>query len=76
MLTGCNRGRGTWSEGEDGQSLTVGPLALTWMVCEGARGELEAAVLAVLGAGELQVEITAGTLRLTAGGTGLVLRAG
>lgn len=76
VLAGCNRGRGTWSEGEDGQSLTVGPLALTRMACEGARGELEASVLQVLGAGELQVDITAATLRLTAGDAGLVLRAG
>jgi heat shock protein HslJ len=68
---GCNRGQGTWTEGEG--TVTVGPLALTRMACPGDRGELEQAVLAVLGAGELEVDITADRLTLTAGDRGLGL---
>jgi heat shock protein HslJ len=70
---GCNRGSGSYTEGEG--TVTVGPLALTRMACEGPRGELERAVLEVLEAGVLQVALTAASLTLTAGDTGLGLRA-
>ncbi|WP_122262887.1 META domain-containing protein [Ornithinimicrobium cerasi] len=74
VMAGCNRGRGSWAQGEG--TLTVSALALTRMACPGDRGELERAVLAVLEAGELGVEITADRLTLTAGDLGLGLRAG
>ena len=73
VATGCNRGTGTWVEGEG--TVTISGLTLTRMACPGDRGELERAVLEVLGAGELQEEITAAALRLTAGDVGLGLRA-
>ena len=58
-------------------TLTVGPVALTRMACQGARAELEAAVTEVLGSGELQVQIQADRLTLTGeDGKALGLRAG
>lgn len=72
---GCNRGSGTWTS--DGDTVTVSRVVLTQMACEGARAELERAVTDVLGAGRLQLEITADRLTLTgADGKGLGLRAG
>lgn len=73
VMAGCNRGRGTWVEGDG--TVTVSELALTRMACPGDGDELERSVLEVLEAGELQVQITAGSLRLTAGDVGLGLRA-
>lgn len=73
VAPGCNRGSGSFEQGEG--TVTVGPLALTRMACEGTRGELEAAVLEVLQAGELTTEIEAGQLTLRAGDKGLGLRA-
>lgn len=73
VAPGCNRGSGSYEQGEG--TVTVGQLALTRMACPGPRGELEAAVLEVLGSGELTVEIEAARLTLRAGDTGLGLRA-
>lgn len=73
VAPGCNRGSGTFTEGEG--TLTVGSVALTRMACEGPRGELEKAVLEVLNAGELTMSIEASQLTLTAGDLGLTLRA-
>jgi heat shock protein HslJ len=70
---GCNRGSGSYTQGEG--TVTVGPLALTRMACQGPPDELERAVLEVLQAGELTVDITAASLTLTAGDKGLGLRA-
>lgn len=70
---GCNRGSGSYERGEG--TVSVGPLAATRMACQGPRGELESAVLEVLGAGELTVRIEAASLTLQAGDVGLGLRA-
>lgn len=70
---GCNTGGGSWTL--DGDTLTMDRILTTRMACDDARGELEAAVLGVLGAGELTVDITAASLTLSAGDTGLGLRA-
>lgn len=70
--TGCNTGAGTY-EVADG-TLRVGEVNTTLIGCGGAAGELEAAVMAVLNAGELDHAIDAGSLTLMAGDEGLVLR--
>lgn len=73
--TGCNQGSGGYQLQDDGQTLVVGTLAMTLMACDDERGELESAVLGVLRAPELTVEITADTLTLSApDGQALVLR--
>lgn len=71
---GCNRGSGTYEKGEG--TVTVSAVALTRMFCDGPRGELETAVLEILNAGELTVEIEASQLTLRAGDKGLVLSGG
>lgn len=71
---GCNTGSASYTVGEG--TLTVGPVAMTRMACGDERGELEAAVLRVLEAGELQMEIEADRLTLSADGAGLGLHAG
>jgi heat shock protein HslJ len=73
VMAGCNRGRGTWVEGDG--TVTLSGIALTRMACSGDRAELEEAVLRVLQAGELEVRITAASLQLLAGDLGLGLRA-
>ncbi|GGK83305.1 META domain-containing protein [Ornithinimicrobium pekingense] len=70
---GCNRGSGSYERGEG--TVSVGPLVLTRMACQGPRGELESAVLEVLVAGELTARIEAASLTLQAGDVGLGLRA-
>jgi heat shock protein HslJ len=69
--TGCNSGGGTY-EVTDG-TLRIRDLITTLRACDGAAGQLEAAVLAVLNAGEVQYAIDAGSLTLMAGGHGLGL---
>lgn len=69
---GCNRGRGTWST--DGETMHVGPVAMTRKFCEGAAGELEDHVVQVLSAETLTFSIEAATLTLMAEETGLGLR--
>ncbi|WP_162803097.1 META domain-containing protein [Ornithinimicrobium avium] len=71
---GCNTGSASYTAVD--RTVSLGPVAMTRMACEGGRGELEAAVLRVLDAGELQLTITADRLTLTTGRDGLVLRAG
>lgn len=71
---GCNQGGGTWKPVAGG--IEISPLGLTKMACEGAAGQLESAVLAVLGAGTISASIDSTTLTLQAGGNGLQLRAG
>lgn len=75
VFTGCNRGSGPFELDPDGASATVGPIAITKMFCEGAAGEVEASVLAVLD-GEVQVERDGEQLTLTKGDAGLVYQAG
>lgn len=66
-LLGCNRGSGTWTE-EDG--VLRMSLASTKMACQGPRGEVETAMLAVLNA-PIEVRITERRLDLTAAKAGL-----
>jgi heat shock protein HslJ len=70
--TGCNSGGGTY-EATDG-SISIERLMTTLRACDDAAGQLEAAVLTVLNAGEVQYAIDAGSLTLMAGDQGLGLR--
>jgi heat shock protein HslJ len=70
---GCNRGRGSWAA--EGTGITFHEVVLTKMACEGAAGELETAVLAVINAGTVQASIRANVLTLRAGDQGLQLTA-
>jgi heat shock protein HslJ len=70
--TGCNIGSGSY-EVTDG-TLRVRDVMTTLIGCDGAAGQLEAAVTAVLNAGELDYAIDAGSLTLMAGDQGLGLR--
>lgn len=72
VSTGCNEGGGRVEVGE--RTLTFGELALTARACPGTI-EVEAAVVAVLGAGEVGFAIEGSVLTLTAGEHGLVLGA-
>jgi heat shock protein HslJ len=69
--TGCNQGGGSYAV--DGNRIRFVEIVLTKMACDGARGTMEAAVLAVLGAEALTYGIEAGSLSLQAGPQGLVL---
>ncbi len=71
---GCNRGASSWSA--DGDTVTLGAVGLTRMACDDDRSALERAVMEVLEAVELQVEISADRLTLTGeDGKALGLRA-
>ena len=72
--SGCNRGGATWTA--VGNALQIADIGLTKMACEGPGGQLESAVLAVLGAGAIGASIDASVLTLQAGASGLQLRAG
>lgn len=69
---GCNTGSGSYEL--DGDTLVVRDIVSTMMACEGAEGDLEDSVLAVLNAGELSVTIEGDSLTLMAGDDGLGLR--
>jgi len=69
---GCNRGRGTWVV--EGDTLQIGPVAMTRKFCDGAPGELEAHVVQVLSAESLTYSIDAATLTIMADEVGLGLR--
>jgi heat shock protein HslJ len=70
--TGCNTG--TASVGLEGDTLTIGPLALTKRGCAPDATELERIVTAVL-QGAVQVEIDGRMLTVTGAGAGLMFRA-
>ena len=70
--TGCNQGSGRF-EVTNG-TLRFVDVGVTEMACGGPGGQLEAAVLPLLGADELSWAIDAGTLSLMAGNQGLALR--
>jgi len=72
--TGCNQGGGTWKA--VGTGIEVSALMLTKKACQGAGGQLESAVVGVLGAGQIVAAISSNMLTLQAGGNGLQLRAG
>lgn len=70
---GCNQGGATWKA--VGAGIEVTDLALTKKACEGAGGQLESAVVAVLRAGSIAAAIDGNQLTLQAGTNGLQLRA-
>lgn len=70
--TGCNSGGGSYEV--DGDRIRFGDPVLTKRACVGPAGEVEAAVLAVLGAGAVVFGIDGSTLRLVAGSAGLDYR--
>lgn len=72
VQTGCNSGGGRYRI--DGDRIVFGNLVLTKRACVGPEGQVEAAVLAVLGAGEVRFGIDGSTLRLVAGSAGLDFR--
>lgn len=70
---GCNQGGATWKA--VGGGLEVSALGLTKKACGGAEGQLESAVVGVLGAGTIAAAIDSTLLTLQAGAQGLQLRA-
>jgi heat shock protein HslJ len=72
IASGCNSGGGRVEVGAG--VLRFSELVQTDMACPGARGEVEAAMMAVLGAREVAYSIDASTLTLTAGDRGLSFR--
>jgi heat shock protein HslJ len=74
VATGCNDGGGTYVA--DPTTIAFGDLVLTDRACLDAAGQVESAVLAVLGADSVAYGIDASTLTLMAGpnGLGLVAR--
>jgi heat shock protein HslJ len=79
VAPGCNHGSADWSAVESG--ISIGPIALTKMACQGPAGQVETAVLDVLRAadaaldGALAATIEGNALTLQLGGRGLVFRA-
>lgn len=71
IQTGCNQGGGSYAV--DGNRIRFAEIALTKMACDASRGQMEAAVLAVLAAEDLTYATEAGSLTLQAGPQGLVL---
>jgi heat shock protein HslJ len=69
---GCNRGSGRWAL--EGSGIAISAVGLTKMACDKVRGELEAAVLRVIGTGTLLADIEADVLTLSRDGWGLQLR--
>lgn len=70
---GCNQGSARWKA--VGTGIEVSDLGLTKKACEGAGGQLESAVVGVLGAGSIAAAIDGSVLTLQAGAGGLQLRA-
>lgn len=70
--TGCNQGSGRY-EVTNG-TLRFVDVSVTEMACDVPGGQLEAAILPLLGVDELSWAIDAGTLTLMAGDQGLALR--
>lgn len=67
---GCNSGGGKYAIA--GDTITFSDVVMTKMACGGAAGQVESAVLTVIGAeGPIQFAIDAGSLTLMAGDSGL-----
>jgi len=66
---GCNSGGGTYAV--SGDLITFSEVVMTEMACGGAAGQLEGAVLAVVGADPITFAIDADSLSLMAGTAGL-----
>jgi heat shock protein HslJ len=73
LHAGCNQGGATWVA--TGGGLQIAAIVLTKKACAGAEGQLESAVLAVLGSGTVGADIDSNVLTLQAGQRGLQLRA-
>lgn len=74
VAPGCNDGTARWVAVGGGIKITE--LGLTKKACPGPAGELETAVIAVLGAETLAASIKSNVLTLQAGQRGLQLRGG
>lgn len=74
LHTGCNSGSGT-VDIRNG-TVTFSAIGLTRVKCEGARGEVERAMLAVLVEGDVDYTIEASLLELSRGENGLTFVAG
>jgi heat shock protein HslJ len=74
VATGCNQGGGSYSV--EGNRIRFAEIVTTKMACDRARGQMEAAVLAVLGADDLNYSIDAGSLTIQGAGQGLMLIGG
>lgn len=72
--TGCNKGTGQFEVSND--TIRFIDVAVTEMACDGPGGQLEAAVLPVLGSDGLTWAIDAGSLTIMAADNGLGLRGG
>ncbi|MFZ0322512.1 MAG: META domain-containing protein [Actinomycetes bacterium] len=70
---GCNSIGGDYSA--DPSSITVTGLSMTLMACLGPRGSVEKSMLDVVHDGSIDYVIDGGTLTLSRGGAGLVLKA-
>jgi heat shock protein HslJ len=70
--SGCNTGGGTYEVTDD--TVRIREVFTTLIDCPGDVAQLEAAVMSVLNAGDLEFAIDAGTLTLMAGDQGLGLR--
>jgi len=73
VQSGCNTGGGSYTV--SGDTIFFSELVTTEMACDGARGEVEAAVYAVLNADSVTYVIDAGGMTLMAGDIGLQLTA-
>lgn len=71
---GCNQGGGRYEVA--GGVIRFSDIAMTRMACEGAAGQVEQQVLAVLGAPAVSYAIDGATLTLSADGRGLQYSAG
>ena len=70
--TGCNQGQGRWSNA--GGGITFSEVILTKKACSGVEGQLEGAMLPILG-GKADASIDASMLTLQSGAAGLQLQA-
>jgi heat shock protein HslJ len=74
LNTGCNLGGGSYAV--EGDRIAFDAIVTTKRACDGPGGQMEAAVLAVLGSDVLTYAIEAGSLTIMGNGQGLVLGGG
>lgn len=72
VASGCNQGAGRWAVRD--ATLTITDLALTKKACLPPAGQVESAILGVLRAGAMTLQIDASSMTLTAGFGGLQLQ--
>lgn len=72
VQTGCNSGGGRFEL--DGGFMRFVDVAMTEMACDGAAGQMESAVLAVIGADAVAFQVDASVLTLMVGPNGLQLQ--